>query len=361
MSGASARQKAAYPLIRLWLWSVAFLVFAMVLLGGSTRLADAGLSITEWQPIMGVMPPLNDADWQLLFAKYQQSSEYLLQNKGMTLGAFRTIFWWEWAHRLLGRVIGVVFAVPFLLFLVLGRLERRLILRLAVILLFGAGQGVLGWYMVESGLAGRVDVSQYRLAAHLTLAVVILIAIVWTVLSVGVKRRLFGTKQDWLALVILLLLVVQIGAGGLVAGLDAGLAYNTWPLMDGHLLPPDLFGMQPGWRNLFENALTVQFDHRMVAYLVFSLMLWHAWSAFTVRAWVMLYIAMVQITLGIWALVWHVPLALALLHQGNAMILLMIATWNLSGLITPREVKPVSSLASAVPAGGAAVAPQGDG
>jgi cytochrome c oxidase assembly protein subunit 15 len=361
MSEASERRKAAYPLIRLWLWSVAFLVFVMVLLGGSTRLTDSGLSITEWQPIMGAIPPLNDADWQSVFAKYQQSSEYLLQNKGMTLAEFKIIFWWEWAHRLLGRIIGVAFAVPFLLFLVRGRLERGMILRLAALLLLGAGQGALGWYMVKSGLAGRVDVSQYRLAAHLTLAAVILVAIVWTVLSVGTRRHGLEARQEWLGLVILLLLLLQIAAGGLVAGLDAGLAYNTWPLMDGHFIPPDLFIMQPAWRNLFENALTVQFDHRMLAYLVFALMLWHAWSAFTVRAWIMLYMAVVQIVLGIWALVWHVPLALALLHQGNAIVLLMIATWSLSGLLTPREIKPVGSLAGTAPGGTAsAAAPSGD-
>lgn len=337
MNATPDRNSTAYPYVKTWLWLVALLLVVIVIVGGATRLTDSGLSITEWRPLVGVVPPLTDAAWQEAFAKYQQIPEFHLQNSGMSLAEFKVIFWWEWAHRLLGRVIGLAVALPFLALLFLRRIGWHLALRLSLILVLGGLQGALGWYMVASGLADRLDVSQYRLAAHLTLASVILAMIVWTALGVGRQRRPPGSPQEWLAALILALIVVQVAAGGFAAGLDAGMGFNTWPLMEGRVVPSGLLVIEPAWRNLFENALTVQFNHRLLAYLILILMAWHAWSSFRVRAWVLLYVAFIQAILGIWTLLWRVPLPLALLHQANAMALLCLAVWNLSGILALRK------------------------
>ena len=264
----SYRQQRA---VRFWLYAVAALVLAMVLVGGATRLTESGLSITQWQPVMGVVPPLNGTQWQAEFEKYQAIPQYRELNPGMSLDAFKTIFWWEWTHRLIGRAIGVVFLLPLLWFLWRGWIGPGLRTRLWVIFGLGALQGAVGWWMVASGLADRVEVSQYRLAAHLVLACVIYIAILWTArrldeqssvpASSAIRATAFG---------LLILVLAQIYLGALVAGLRAGYVYNTWPLIDGAFVPDAsrLFFDMPIWRNFFENTLTVQFDHRMLAYAI---------------------------------------------------------------------------------------------
>ena len=324
-----ARKAAAAPKIRTWLYLVAFLVFCMVLIGGATRLTDSGLSITEWQLVMGALPPLSEADWIAAFDKYQLSSEFRLQNAAMTLAEFRPIFWWEWAHRFLGRVIGVVFLAPFLWFLVMRRLSRALFLRLIVIFILGGLQGGLGWYMVSSGLVNRVDVSQYRLAAHLTLAAAIFAALIWTAFGVGRQRGWPRAYDSWIAVLIILVVLLQIAAGAFVAGLDAGLANADWPKMGGKWIPDGLLIMQPDWKNLFENALTVQFDHRMIGYAVFVIAVYHAWRTVSLAAVALVYLIVVQIGLGVLTLWFGVPLSLALAHQAGAMLVLLAALNNL--------------------------------
>ncbi len=315
--------------MRWWLAIVALMIVAMVVVGGATRLTGSGLSITEWQPIMGALPPFNDADWQSLFEKYQQSSQYRLQNSGMSLGDFKFIFWWEWSHRFLGRTIGIVFFLPLVAFLIARKIERRLLPQLLAIFVLGGMQGALGWYMVASGLVDRVEVSQYRLSAHLTLATILLAAVVWTINSIGIRHHRPRSLDQWVALGLAGLIVLQVAAGAFVAGLNAGQGYNTWPLMDGHIIPNGLLVMEPGWRNFFENALTVQFDHRMLAYVIFGLALWHGLRVFSLSSLMVLYVIFGQVCLGIFTLLSHAPLGLALVHQLGAMVVLITALWNL--------------------------------
>ncbi|NNE24357.1 MAG: COX15/CtaA family protein [Rhizobiales bacterium] len=313
----------------------------MVIVGGATRLTDSGLSITEWKPILGALPPLGQADWLEAFEKYKQIPEYQVVNRGMQLDEFKFIFWWEWSHRFLGRFIGLAFFLPMLAFWLTGRLESRLRAPLAGLFVLGGLQGLMGWYMVMSGLAERVDVSQYRLAAHLTLAAFILAGLIWVMLDIG-QRRASRIKFGPLALVALI--VLQIFAGALVAGLDAGLTYNTWPLMDGDFIPDGLFSETPGWRNLFENILTVQFQHRMLAYLVLIAVIDEARKsirrgpeAAKNPAWVMVAIVIVQVVLGIATLLAVVPLSLALMHQAGAFLLLAAAIWHLHSSAAPER------------------------
>src|SRR5262245_60727336 len=264
--------------ISLWLVALAILIFAMVIVGGATRLTESGLSIVEWKPVTGTLPPLSEAEWQSEFQKYQAIPQYQALNSGMTLAYFKTIYWWEWTHRFLGRFIGVAFLVPFLWFLWRGWVEPGLRARLWAIFGLGALQGAIGWWMVASGLTGRIDVSQYRLATHLTVACVIYAAIVWTACRLSPAASVADAPPRIRigATLVLALVLVQIHLGALVAGLDAGLLYNTWPLIDGHLMPPDLFCAPPWWRNLFENRLTVQFDHRLAAYVLWLAAVVHA-------------------------------------------------------------------------------------
>jgi cytochrome c oxidase assembly protein subunit 15 len=320
--------------VRLWLWSVAALIFAMVLVGGATRLTESGLSITEWQPVTGALPPLSDAAWNDAFEKYRAIPQYQKLNRGMSLAEFKTIYWWEWAHRLLGRLIGAAFLLPFLWFLWRGFVAPGMRWRLWTIFGLGAAQGAVGWWMVASGLVGRVEVSQYRLAFHLGLACLIYVAIVWTAErlreppAVTVPARLrFG------AVALVALVLAQIYLGALVAGLRAGLIYNTWPMIDGAFIPDAarLFFDQPAWRNFFENTLTVQFDHRMVAYTILLVALLHAADALRTRAAVtgavVLALAVtLQAGLGIWTLLQQAPLALALAHQAMALVVLTLAS-----------------------------------
>jgi heme a synthase len=326
--------------IRAWLLFVAFLVFCMVLVGGATRLTDSGLSITEWQPLLGAIPPLSGADWLIAFEKYKQIPEYAVVNRGMSLDEFKFIYWWEWSHRFLGRFIGVAFLLPFLFFWFSGRLSRRLAWRLAAIFILGGLQGALGWYMVASGLSERVDVSQYRLAAHLLLAAIIFAVILWTAMSLDASHRSPRGGAAWAATVVVVLVLLQIGTGGFVAGIDAGMGYNTWPLMDGKLIPDGLWVMTPAWRNLFENALTVQFMHRMIAYAIAIYIAIYAWQIRSAKLAVLLLLVLLQIGMGILTLLHQVPLSLALCHQGGALLLLAAALWNLHRRSSNRSPDP---------------------
>jgi cytochrome c oxidase assembly protein subunit 15 len=312
-----------------------------VLVGGATRLTDSGLSITEWQPLLGAIPPLDQQAWQEAFTKYREIPEYRIINAGMTLEEFKYIYWWEWVHRFLGRFIGVAFLVPFLGFALSRSIEPGLHGRLLTLFVLGGAQGALGWYMVKSGLVDRVDVSQYRLAAHLSLAVAIFAAALWIAWGIGRSRIPPWRRPAGLFAAMLVALVfVQIAAGGFVAGLDAGQGYNTWPLIDGALIPSGLDAISPGWRNLFENALTVQFIHRGIAYLLLVLALA---NLFVLRragveqrrsAALLLLAVLAQLALGVWTLLAQVPLPLGLAHQAGALLVLAAALWHLDRTAT---------------------------
>jgi cytochrome c oxidase assembly protein subunit 15 len=317
------------PYVKGWLYAVAFLIFCMVIVGGATRLTDSGLSITEWQPLLGAIPPLTEADWLIALEKYRQIPEYQLINKGMSLDEFKFIYWWEWAHRFLGRFIGIAFFLPFVYFAATGALTLKMSIRFAALLVLGGLQGALGWYMVASGLVDRVDVSQYRLSAHLTLATVIFAAILWVAFGLNGKRHAPASSREWMALVLAGLVILQVAAGGFVAGLDAGMGYNTWPLMDGEVVPKGLFAMEPAWRNMFENAMTVQFNHRVLAYIIIVAAAGYAYVVQTREAALILAAVLLQVVFGIWTLLWQVPLWLGLVHQGGALIVLAAAIWNM--------------------------------
>ncbi len=338
MEPLNPRQAAALPYVRLWLFAVAFLIFSMVIVGGATRLTDSGLSITEWRPLLGIVPPLSQADWLAAFEKYKLIPEYSVVNRGMTLAEFKFIFWWEWAHRLLGRIIGAAFLLPFLVFALTGRLARRYWPRFIGLFILGGLQGALGWYMVASGLVGRVDVSQYRLAAHLTLAALIFAAILWVAFGLAKRPRPPAAGREAWGLAIVALIVLQVAAGGFVAGLDAGMGYNTWPLMEGKLVPDGLLALQPAWRNFFVNAMTVQFDHRVLAYVIAAVVALHAYIVRSSAALLLLAAILVQISLGIWTLLAQVPLGLGLIHQAGALIVLAAALWNLHAMLSRSPV-----------------------
>jgi cytochrome c oxidase assembly protein subunit 15 len=316
------------------------LILAMVIVGGATRLTDSGLSITEWKPLLGAIPPMNDADWQDAFHKYQQIPEYKLINRGMSLSEFKTIYWWEWAHRFLGRFIGVAFFVPFVVFWLIGAIPKGLMPKLAGIFILGGLQGALGWYMVMSGLSERTDVSQYRLTAHLSLAVLIFGAVLWTAFGLGRRpEQRSGAVPVILragAAVLAVAVFVQIMLGGFVAGTDAGMSHNTWPLIDGAIIPDGLGVMQPWWRNAFENVLTIQFNHRMMGYALALLALVQvvlAWRfpAGGIRLTAMLVLAAIvaQIALGVATLLTQVHIHVALAHQAVAILVFALALRHL--------------------------------
>ncbi len=300
----------------------------------------SGLSITEWKPVTGVVPPLSDSAWQEAFASYQKIPKYLELKRGMSLDEFKTIYWWEWGHRLLGRLIGAAFLLPFLGFWVAGYIPRTLLPRLLGLFTLGGLQGVVGWYMVKSGLVARVDVSQYRLAAHLGIAVAILGYTLWLIFDLGQSPR--GGERSrfrvaaWVAALVLALIYLQILAGGLVAGLDAGFGYNTWPLINGAFVPNGLMEAQPWYLNLFENPLTVQFDHRMLAYTVLLATIAQAgWLAYRRKApelissaFILMCLALLQATLGVWTLLLHVPIGLGLAHQAGAILVFAAALYH---------------------------------
>ena len=308
----------------------------MVLVGGATRLTESGLSIVEWKPVTGALPPLSASEWDQAFEAYKLIPQYKQLNAGMSLSDFKTIFWWEWSHRLLGRVIGAVYLLPFLCFLWLGGMAADLRRRLWLIFGLGALQGAVGWWMVASGLSERVEVSQYRLATHLVLALLIFAAIVWTLRRLGDRSPLQAASRMRIASVALLVLTfVQLYLGALVAGLRAGFVYNTWPTIDGGFIPSSarLWFEAPWWKNLFENALTVQFEHRMTAYALFLLAALHAIDLLRSRAprvpingalW-LLAVVTLQAVLGILTLLNQVPILLALSHQAVAIGVLTLA------------------------------------
>jgi cytochrome c oxidase assembly protein subunit 15 len=334
-------------IVRRWLYLVAALIFAMVMLGGATRLTESGLSIVEWRPVTGAMPPLSEQTWQAEFDKYKTTPQFKDINKDMTLDAFRTIYWWEWAHRNLGRLIGLVFFLPFLYFLWRGWIAPRMRGPLGVIFALGALQGGVGWWMVKSGLADRVSVSQYWLAFHMTLASVIYTAVLWAGqrLQPGVVSDV-PARLRFTAVAIVPLVLLQIYLGALVAGLNAGLVYNTWPLIDGNFIPraEHLFFISPAWRNFFENDLTVQFVHRMVAYTLWAVALLHAFDALralrersNASGALSLAIAVtLQAMLGIATLLHQAPLSMALAHQAMAIIVLTFAVLNAAQLTSSK-------------------------
>lgn len=346
MTTITLNQDKPVPLaVSIWLWTVAFMIFCMVIVGGATRLTDSGLSITEWQPLLGAIPPLNEADWLLAFEKYKLIPEYQIQNRWMSVEDFKFIYWWEWSHRFLGRAIGLVFFLPFAYFVITRAIPRRLWSRLALIFVLGGAQGALGWFMVASGLSERTDVSQYRLAAHLSLAVALFAGVVWTALGVNLRRHWQPGSDNVLALALVPLIFLQVAAGGFVAGLDAGLASNTWPMMNGQWIPDGLFASRPSWRNLFENALTVQFNHRILAYLILVYVIVLAFRN-PRTGWIVAAAALAQAMLGIMTVVMGVPLDVALTHQGGALVLLALALWHLHRqLLRPHGPRPVHAMA----------------
>ncbi|MEM9332564.1 MAG: COX15/CtaA family protein [Pseudomonadota bacterium] len=328
-------------MVRSWLYFICFLIFVMVIVGGATRLTDSGLSITEWKPLLGAIPPLNAADWEIAFNKYREIPEYTQINKGMSLAEFKFIYWWEWGHRFLGRIIGIAFAIPLIYFWVTGRLEQFLKPRLLLLLVLGGLQGFIGWWMVKSGLVERVDVSQYRLAVHLTLACLIFAYSMWLARGLAPHSNEYATKMVAIfAPITVAAIVLQIFLGALVAGLDAGLSFNDWPLMDGAVVPDNLWVQSPAWVNMFENPKTVQFIHRMSAYAVLALIAAQMIVAYRSesgethkrRTVVLLSIALVQAAIGIVTLVLQVPLSWALLHQGGAVVLLGFAVAHWRGI-----------------------------
>jgi cytochrome c oxidase assembly protein subunit 15 len=323
--------------VRRWLWAVAALVAGMVMLGGATRLTGSGLSITEWNVVTGVFPPLTDAAWLAEFEKYKSIPQYQQINKGMNLGDFQFIYFWEWAHRLLGRVVGFTFAIPLAFFWWRGKIDRGLGAKLLVLLFLGGLQGAIGWWMVASGLSVRTDVSQYRLAAHLTLACVIFVALVWVATTLLPKRNA-GRRGKIFAVVLIALSLVQVFLGAIVAKTNAGLTFNTWPLIDGVFHPKreQLFLLEPWWRNFFENVLAVQFNHRMTAYLLWFAALGYALYQMrhtaSREAWILFALITAQAVLGIFTLLYAVPLVLGLAHQAGAVVVLAYASYHAAKL-----------------------------
>ncbi len=324
--------------IRVWLIILFALVFVMIAVGGATRLTDSGLSITEWKPFSGAMPPLNDADWQSEFAKYQEIDEFKVQNSWMQLSDFKRIYWWEWGHRQLGRVIGLVWAIGFFWFLLRKQIPTGWTGRMLLLGALGGAQGAIGWWMVASGVTsgvGTTDVASYRLATHLGLAFVILGFITWYILMIGRSerdlmqaRRAKENKLFGLSTGLLHFTFLQILIGALVAGIDAGRYFVDWPLMQGQFFPPDAFSITPGWRNFFENPGLVQFIHRITGYLLlaFGIVVWlkgrksaHAHTRFAFNA-VMAALAL-QIVLGITTVLYAAPVHIALPHQALAVVL----------------------------------------
>ena len=335
---AGERPNASTRALVAWLAICCLLVFAMVVVGGVTRLTHSGLSITEWQPIVGTIPPLSDADWNEAFAKYRLTPEFREVNHAMTLPEFKRIFWWEYFHRLLGRFIGVAFLLPYLWFLARGRIPRSFRWPLAGIFALGALQGALGWFMVQSGLVDDPRVSQFRLTAHLGLAFAIFGAMLWVALSLAFPTRVDPRAAPGarplrrFAIAVAALVFTMVLSGGLVAGIRAGFAYNTFPLMHGRIVPPEILMLEPWWKNFFWNMATVQFDHRLLAWMLALVVPLFAWRVFRAappraRAAAAALVAMLalQLALGIATLVNVVPLPLAALHQAGAVAVFGLA------------------------------------
>lgn len=323
--------------VAVWLFTIAAMIYVMVVIGGLTRLTESGLSIVDWRPLTGWLPPLSDAAWQQVFDAYKASPQYLKVNLGMTLADFKAIFWLEYVHRLWGRLIGVAFLLPFLIFVWRGRLGEGLMRRLVLMFLLGGVQGALGWYMVKSGLAKDPAVSQYRLAAHLGVALIIYGYILWVAhgLAFPSRRPSVGRGVRVSAVLLLLSVFVTALAGALVAGIDAGLAYNTFPTMAGQWIPGGLFELTPKWLNSFENVAMVQFQHRCLATatVLFALVFWAFARAAAPRGragvamGLLPVVALAQFALGAATVVKAVPVSLGVLHQATAVLLMSVALW----------------------------------
>jgi cytochrome c oxidase assembly protein subunit 15 len=337
----TTRSRDRNSAIAAWLLVVCALVFAMVVLGGVTRLTGSGLSITDWKPIMGVLPPLTEADWQSRFELYQQSPEFQKINAHMGVDDFKGIFWLEYLHRLLGRTMGIAFLLPFLYFLARGDIALRQSGKYWVMFVLGGLQGLLGWYMVKSGLADVPRVSQYRLTAHLSLAFVVFGYMLWVALSLLYPTP-GGARHPWFRRTVALtgLVCVTVISGGFVAGLDAGLVFNTFPRMGTTWLPPGMLALEPAWRNLFDNHAMVQFDHRILALSTLAAVAAYwllarnaglpARAATAIHT--LLGVVALQVSLGIATLLLRVPVALAAAHQGVAMLLFATALYLLHSL-----------------------------
>ena len=334
---SAARATTGEGFVRGWLWLTAALIFAMVMVGGATRLTESGLSITQWKPVTGVLPPLSLGDWQAAFDRYKQIPQFAQMNSDMTLAGFKTIYWWEWSHRLLARVLGLIYIVPALYFWLTGRLKGRLGARVGLATALLALEPLVGWWMVSSGLAVRTEVAQQRLALHLLIAAATFGTLIYA--AVGLSRRAPQRSARGFTIpahLFVALIFVQLGLGALVAGLRAGLIYNTWPLMDGRWIPKGLFAASPAVSAIWNDVTTAQFDHRMTAYLVVLFALAQAGLALRVggplarRAAALAGAALLQAALGIITLVYVVPLHAALAHQAFAMILFGLAAAHAS-------------------------------
>mgnify|MGYP000103146266 FL=1 len=324
--------------VAIWLFFVCACVFAMIVVGGVTRLTESGLSMVNWTPISGIIPPLNQAEWAAEFSAYKQYPEYQKVNHGMSLEEFKNIFFWEFSHRLLGRIIGIVFAVPFFIFLIRRKVKRALKPHLWSMLVLGGCQGLLGWWMVKSGLVDRPDVSHYRLAAHLGLAVAIYVYMFWVALGLILPRSGNAiARPKGLCLIYVNLLLVQILLGGLVAGLNAGLVSDTWPLMMGQVVPDGLFYNTPWYMNLFDNPLTLHFEHRTIAYIIAIIAIGLWWElrgdkngTVVGAAYFVLITVLLQITLGVLTIINMVPIPLAAAHQAGAVLTLSAGLYLLN-------------------------------
>jgi cytochrome c oxidase assembly protein subunit 15 len=315
-------------LVRAWLLLVALMVYAMILVGGATRLTDSGLSITEWRPLLGAIPPMNEADWAEAFAKYQSmTAQYHQLNPNMDLTGFKGIYWWEWSHRELGRIIGVVFALPLIFFWVTGRTTKKLLPHLLILFALGGLQGLIGWWMVASGVnSDLTSVAPYRLMTHFCLALFIIAYCFWLWLELGSARRPLPHEASGWSSALLWIVGVQMALGALVAGLDAGRGYVDWPLMSGDFVPQAIFALDPFWRNFFENEATTQFFHRMTAYVLLALSLYTAWRFRREGpTYFPLFAALVtaQAVLGVVTLINAAPLNLSLLHQALGTVVVL--------------------------------------
>lgn len=337
--GVDSRPSGARKWVRAWLIILFAMVVVMIAVGGLTRLTDSGLSITEWRPVTGAMPPLSEAAWLIEFEKYRAIPEYQLQNKGMSLSEFQFIYWWEWGHRQLGRVIGLVWALGFFGFLLARKIPTGWTARLLTLGALGGLQGAIGWWMVSSGLSGTMlDVASYRLATHLGLAFVILGLIAWYCFALSrperdlmQARRLSEPALAKLTTIMLVLTFLQVLLGALVAGIDAGRTFGDWPLMAGGFLPPQPYDLVPGWRNFFENAGLVQFNHRMLGYVLFvyGIFLWfrsrRSPNQATKSSYNMIMAMLViQLLIGIMAVLYAAPWTWAIAHQIGAVILVVL-------------------------------------
>ena len=329
-------------LVATWLLICCTLVFAMVVLGGVTRLTGSGLSMVDWKPVTGFLPPLNDAEWQATFDLYQESPEFQKVNADMDVAAFKEIFWLEFLHRLLGRLIGIVFAVPFILFAARGYIQLKEWPKYGLMFVLGGAQGVLGWYMVKSGLVDNPHVSQYRLTAHLLAAFLIYAYMFWVAMSLLFPPGNDDERHPWYARAIgvTTLVSVTVISGGFVAGLKAGKIFNTFPMMGDYWIPPGVMALDPPWRNFFDNPATVQLDHRILAIATFLVIVafWAGMRRFNLTRRVilatngLLATAILQVSLGILTLLYVVPTSLAAMHQGVAMLLFTAALYLVHSL-----------------------------